>query len=725
MVKIKFDLEDYKPSRIDTLHRPETTLAVMRAAKRWLVWTSVKRRDKAKAAKVPYYVDANAPDGRRIRDQIDTPGDEAALAYYPEAVAYCKRHPSYFLGFALGSAGNGLCWQGYDRDGSLDGMKEWEKIGGYVEKSPSGQGFHVIGLGIPFKPYNRNHEEIYSGKRFFTVTENLVSDGPLIDLCNTSLARLINEIETRTETGHSDLATYLDGRIPPGECDNVLTQFHGHAAWAVANGLASTLEAALFMGRINTRLAAQRDKDFAGKFTRMMAKEGIEHLEFKPEAFQDFDDGGPLRLFGFNSSVESRTEDTMLFGAAADVTPPPSFPRISEYLARGELQVLAGPPGAGKSGFVTLEAAAVVYRRADILGDKLPLERAGSVVVVSNEDGVREAKKRAHAAARRYGLNIKQTPQNSWLLFRTSEVGVCIAGKNRDAPKLEQGLKEIEALILARRAEGGDVAVVYIDTLNSALRGLDENKAGEMGPVLCLLENWAKKLNVCLRLIHHIPKAQWGAVTLGNMKLDLAAVRGSSAIVAAARRVLVLIEVSDAPLESEGSLVAMFDLKFSSGQREGVRLFRKTTQEVDTQHESGDIVPERALLMVVDADQDDTMNHAKDRIQAVKYDKKFKTACHKFGDLMAQAGTEGKEGLVFYAPGKKGGKRPEEFLFRSWDDVYATRNNSDPDSERLRNDLIARYSGRQFGEDRRFIAFGVEDFASTGKRDQQTLPQGI
>jgi hypothetical protein len=73
------------------------------------------------------------------------------------------------LGFALGNG-----WQGIDLDKvEANGLLHLvEQLPGYVERSPSGKGFHAIGYGESFENLNPNLSgvEAYSAKRFFTVT---------------------------------------------------------------------------------------------------------------------------------------------------------------------------------------------------------------------------------------------------------------------------------------------------------------------------------------------------------------------------------------------------------------------------------------------------------------------------------------------------------------------------------------------------------------------------
>src|SRR5690606_4785065 len=102
------------------------------------------------------------------------------------------------IGFALGfDASLGAYWQGLDLDDALDaeGGFTTERAralydtteGAYAERSPSGAGLHVIGLGERFRSiiWHRPGEqkiELYASARFFTCTGRRMREGELIDL---------------------------------------------------------------------------------------------------------------------------------------------------------------------------------------------------------------------------------------------------------------------------------------------------------------------------------------------------------------------------------------------------------------------------------------------------------------------------------------------------------------------------------------------------------------
>lgn len=155
----------------------------MQRARRWLLWRLEHNGNKP--TKVPYYVM-----GARRQGILDTPGDQARLVDMAEALCALaqSRFADYRLGFALGPDGTGKVWQGVDFDHVQDhpGLDLLvEDAPGYVERSPSGDGFHVLGYGQPFASLGNNSSgiEAYAGGRYFTVTGEAIR-GDLVDLAD-------------------------------------------------------------------------------------------------------------------------------------------------------------------------------------------------------------------------------------------------------------------------------------------------------------------------------------------------------------------------------------------------------------------------------------------------------------------------------------------------------------------------------------------------------------
>ena len=137
----------------DTLHAKIPK--AMQQARRWLLWKpEPSDKPDGKPRKVPYYVD-----GQRRQGKLDTEADQARLVTMDEAIRAAKGLKGSSLGFALGPDADGNYWQGVDLDG-CDQHPELEELAkrlpGYVERSPSGKGYHAIGIGEAFKGLGSN-----------------------------------------------------------------------------------------------------------------------------------------------------------------------------------------------------------------------------------------------------------------------------------------------------------------------------------------------------------------------------------------------------------------------------------------------------------------------------------------------------------------------------------------------------------------------------------------
>ena len=143
----------------------------MLTAMRWLLWRLIHNTDPTKKPrKKPFYCNGIARNGR-----LDSPGDIAQLSSFDVAQKTLNAGGYTGIGFALGPDCAGNYWQGIDLDdvvghpGLIDLIA---MLPGYVERSPSGFGFHAIGYGRPFRSLGANGTgiEAYASGRFFTIT---------------------------------------------------------------------------------------------------------------------------------------------------------------------------------------------------------------------------------------------------------------------------------------------------------------------------------------------------------------------------------------------------------------------------------------------------------------------------------------------------------------------------------------------------------------------------
>lgn len=189
-----------------------STIAVMKAARRWLLWQEVIRPGKSKPDKVPFYIDGTNRCGK-----LDSPEDLVRLATYSDAkAAMLKCGPGWHLGFALGPDGEGGCWQGIDFDNIDDNLLAGfvDGLPGYVEWSPSGDGVHAIGYGLHFRSLGSNSSgvEAYGGGRFFTFTGNVIRDAEIICLAD-HVETVLAPIHRAASRSTSDATARREGAV--------------------------------------------------------------------------------------------------------------------------------------------------------------------------------------------------------------------------------------------------------------------------------------------------------------------------------------------------------------------------------------------------------------------------------------------------------------------------------------------------------------------------------
>ena len=189
---------------------------MLKSARIWLVWKFMPARvPGGKPVKLPFYLNG------KPRGDTDTLEDRAQLVSYEDAIAYCQRSGGvYFPGFALGFVPEwGLYVQGFDSDGSMEGA---DTAPGYVERSPSGTGYHVIGIGRGFRSKVGSGEEWYSAHRFFSYSGEKISDGPVVDLYDRAgtgplvehTGDVAQRVETLTAEQMADLKSALSSLDP-------------------------------------------------------------------------------------------------------------------------------------------------------------------------------------------------------------------------------------------------------------------------------------------------------------------------------------------------------------------------------------------------------------------------------------------------------------------------------------------------------------------------------
>lgn len=171
------------------LHRLDAIPAELKALPRFIPWHYRPTRSGSKLAKVPLVLNAA---GQLVAVDAHDPANHLD---FEQAVEIARQHPGTGLGFDI-VEGDGL--EGLDFDDCIDAdgvihpeVAELLNVAGtYAERSPSGRGIRAFGINTPLSDADRKASktksgiaiERYTGRRFLTITGDVVSAAPLGDL---------------------------------------------------------------------------------------------------------------------------------------------------------------------------------------------------------------------------------------------------------------------------------------------------------------------------------------------------------------------------------------------------------------------------------------------------------------------------------------------------------------------------------------------------------------
>lgn len=165
--------------------------AELKALSRWVLWR-LEERD-GKWTKVPLQASNGAH--ASVTNPSHWTTFEAALATYE---ALKTSHNLSGIGFVLGDGICGLDLDNvYDSEGRIVDQRKYaiaRAFKSYTERSPSGTGIHVIMRASVGGKRDKSGIEIYSEARYFTMTGDVLQDGPVAD-CQAQADELVKEIE--------------------------------------------------------------------------------------------------------------------------------------------------------------------------------------------------------------------------------------------------------------------------------------------------------------------------------------------------------------------------------------------------------------------------------------------------------------------------------------------------------------------------------------------------
>ena len=182
---------------------------------------------------------------------------------------------------------------------------------------------------------------------------------------------------------------------------------------------------------------------------------------------------------------------------------PPKQWLLDQVLGVGDIGMIYGPPGSGKS-FIVIDMIFAACRGAQ-WAMRFDTAKTLSVAYCAGE-GLGGLPQRFAAAAQHHGVDdlpnftfFDSAPQ----LFTPER-----EGSNATAETIGRFVREWQQR--QKDGEAGTLDVLIVDTLHSATAGADENSAQDMGQVLNAVKAASKALGCAVILVHHSNKAGTG-----------------------------------------------------------------------------------------------------------------------------------------------------------------------------------------------------------------------
>jgi hypothetical protein len=466
----------------------------MRAARRWLI---------ASPEKKPLYVN-----GRARHGTLDTPEDLSQLATYQDATAArAQRGDGWLLGFALGPDGSGRHWQGVDLDDVNANYlgQEANRAPGYVEVSPSGEGAHAIGYGRHFATLGANGTgvEAYAGGRYFTVTENGLSDsGPVCLAAYVEQTLAARHSVSRVASAGAVEAIQIDAKTA-AELRSALASMRsddrdlwvrmGHALRELGDaGRALWLEWSQASEKYDPKDAARvwNSLNPTGTGYQAVFAEAPRHGWVNP--------GSNAAQLGGSAATPALSGPRQLKGRSLAGVAPRAIEWLwTGWIPKGYITIFAGETGAGKSTVLT-DIAARATTGAPWPGEVGVRREPGRVLWLGSEDGIEE-------------MTIPRLTACGANLANVIEIeGVVQKGK-RSTFSLQDDLEAVGAWLKHAHDEGHPFAMLVIDPVTSYLPGaklrkVDLNDAGQLRTIL---EPWlrlAQEHSIAIVCVTHFAK---------------------------------------------------------------------------------------------------------------------------------------------------------------------------------------------------------------------------
>lgn len=382
------------------------------ASRQWLLWReSPSPVPGKKPRKVPHYVS-----GPERQGTLDTPEDLALLSTHAEAVRQYERLPGVYagLGFALSNG-----WQGIDLDdvpqNRLSDLAN--ELPGYVERSPSGNGCHAIGYGRPFNTLGSNGSgiEAYAGGRFFTFTGDVIRSAPPCDLFDYVEQRLTPRHGSARMPTAGASAVYVDPKTVT-ELRSALNHMPSddRSLWvSVGMALKELGETGCGLWLDWSQKSVKYEAPEAARVWDSLRPQGTGYQAVFAEAQRQGwvnPASSAAQIAAVAAPAELPNGIELLRAHAVNLTADATPTRYvwSGYMPEGELTILAGHGGAGKS-MLALEAVCHLAAGRAFLGQTVAY---GRVLFYSAEDPPGRIRLRVRSICFAFSLDLRQVQQN-------------------------------------------------------------------------------------------------------------------------------------------------------------------------------------------------------------------------------------------------------------------------------------------------------------------------
>jgi hypothetical protein len=162
---------------------------------------------------------------------------------------------------------------------------------------------------------------------------------------------------------------------------------------------------------------------------------------------------------------------------------------VEDLVTRGEVCMLAGPSGSGKS-FLTISLGMAVARGIPFFGRQV---MQGAVIYHAGESSLGVRRKRLPAYRAYHGVSLDED-----IPFALLTKPLNLYASDDDVAAFIAECKGLAAMMSHR------LELVVIDTLSAATPGMAENHSEDVGPVLARCERIKAELGCAVMLVHHM-----------------------------------------------------------------------------------------------------------------------------------------------------------------------------------------------------------------------------